>query len=37
VNGKIDISLKKLEQIADYLGYGLVLAKRSKCSKKGGR
>lgn len=34
VNGKIDISLKKLEQIADYLGYDLVLAKRSKLSRK---
>lgn len=37
LNGKINISLKKLEQIADYLGYDLILAKRSKRSKKGGK
>jgi transcriptional regulator with XRE-family HTH domain len=36
LNGKIDMSLKKLEQIADYLGYDLVLVKRSKPSEKGG-
>lgn len=37
VNGKINISLKKLEQIADYLGYDLILAKRSERFKKGGK
>jgi transcriptional regulator with XRE-family HTH domain len=37
LNGKVDISLKKLEQIADFLGYDLVLSKRSKPIKKGGK
>jgi transcriptional regulator with XRE-family HTH domain len=37
LNGKIDISLKRLEQIADYLGYDLVLSKRSKPTQKGGK
>ncbi|MCG6536326.1 MAG: helix-turn-helix domain-containing protein [Syntrophales bacterium LBB04] len=37
LNGKIEISLKKLEQIADYLGYDLILVKRSEPSKKGGK
>lgn len=35
LNGKMDMSLKKLEKIAEYLGYDLILAKRSESSKKG--
>jgi len=37
LNNQVDISLKKLVQIADYLGYDLVLVKRSKPKKKGGK
>ena len=35
-HGKVNISLEMLEQIADYLGYDLVLVKR-KQPKKGGK
>jgi transcriptional regulator with XRE-family HTH domain len=35
-HGKVNISLEMLEQIADYLGYDLVLAKRNR-PKKGGK
>ena len=34
--GKENISLKKLEQIADYLGYDILLVKR-RHSRKGGK
>lgn len=34
-NGKVNISMEKLEQIADYLGYDLLLVKRKR-SRKGG-
>ncbi|HPQ44630.1 MAG TPA: helix-turn-helix transcriptional regulator [Syntrophales bacterium] len=36
LNGKINISLKKLEQIADYLGYDIQLVKPNP-SRKGGK
>ena len=36
LNGKQDISLNKLELIADYIGYDLQLVKR-KPSRKGGQ
>ena len=35
-SGKVNISLEMMEQIADYLGYDLVLVKR-KQPKKGGK
>jgi len=35
-NGKVNISLEMLEQIADYLGYDLVLVKRKR-PRKGGK
>ena len=35
-HGKVNISLEMLEQIADYLGYDLVLVKRNR-PKKGGK
>jgi transcriptional regulator with XRE-family HTH domain len=35
VNGKASISLNAMEQIADYLGYDLVLVRRKR-SRKGG-
>ena len=35
-HGKVNISLELLEQIADYLGYDLVLVKRQR-PKKGGK
>ena len=35
-HGKQNISLEMLEQIADYLGYDLVLVKRNR-SRKGGK
>ena len=35
-HGKVNISLEMLEQIADYLGYDLVLAKRKR-PRKGGK
>ena len=34
-NGEASLSLKKLEQIAEYLGYDIVLVKRKR-SRKGG-
>lgn len=34
-SGKVNISLEMLEQIADYLGYDLVLVKRKR-PRKGG-
>ena len=36
LNGKINISLKKLEQIADYLGYDIRFVKVNT-SQKGGK
>ncbi len=35
-HGKVNISLEMLEQIADYLGYDLLLVKRNR-SRKGGQ
>ncbi len=35
-NGKVNISLEMLDQIASYLGYDLVLVKRKR-SRKGGK
>jgi transcriptional regulator with XRE-family HTH domain len=35
-HGKVNISLEMVEQIADYLGYDLILVKR-KGSRKGGK
>ena len=35
-HGKVNISLKMLDQIADYLGYDLVLVKRKR-PRKGGK
>jgi transcriptional regulator with XRE-family HTH domain len=35
-HGKVNISMEMLEQIADYLGYDLVLVKR-RLSRKGGK
>jgi transcriptional regulator with XRE-family HTH domain len=35
-SGKVNISLEMLEQIADYLGYDLVLVKRKR-PRKGGK
>ena len=35
-NGKVNISLKMIEQIADYLGYDILLVKRRQ-SRKGGK
>ena len=34
--GKVNISLEMLEQVADYLGYDLVLVKRKR-PRKGGK
>ena len=36
LSGKVNISLKKLELIADYLSYDIVLVKRNP-SRKGGK
>ncbi len=36
MNGKVNISLNLLEQIADYLGYDLLLVKRKR-SRGGGK
>ena len=36
LNGKINISLKKLEQIADYLGYDIQFVKPNT-TRKGGK
>ena len=35
-HGKVNVSLEMLEQIADYLGYDLVLVKRKR-ARKGGK
>jgi transcriptional regulator with XRE-family HTH domain len=35
-SGKVNVSLEMLEQIADYLGYDLVLVKRKR-PRKGGK
>jgi transcriptional regulator with XRE-family HTH domain len=35
-HGKVNISMEMLEQIADYLGYDLVLVKRKR-PRKGGK
>jgi transcriptional regulator with XRE-family HTH domain len=37
LNGKINLTLKNLEKIMDYLGYDILLVKREGSTKKGGK